>query len=130
MSKGSKMDMDQSFLMSNMSPQLPEFNRQGWKNIESEVRNLLKTQDSIIVYTGPILSNIDKYIGGNRVGVPKAFYKAVLLGDSSKAYAYLVPHQKLSKPYSKYIVTVDSLERILEIDLFEGLREDLEKSFR
>ena len=126
-SKGSKLDMDQSFLMSNMSPQLPEFNRQGWKGIEAEVRKLLKTQDSIIVYTGPVLNNIDSFIGENRVGVPNHYYKAVLLGDSSKAFAYLVPHQKLEKPYKQYIISIDSLESVLQLDFFSGLSELLEK---
>jgi endonuclease G len=127
-SKGTKLDMDQSFLMSNMSPQLPEFNRQGWKGIESEVRSLLKTQDSIIVYTGPVLHGIDQFIGNNKVGVPKYYYKAILLGDSSKAYAYLVPHEKIAKPYDKYIVSIDSLEVLIECDLYKGLNEKMETS--
>lgn len=120
-SKGTKLDMDQSFLMSNMSPQLPEFNRQGWKGIETEVRKLLQIQDSIIVYTGPVLNNIDSFIGNNKVGIPKYYYKAVLLGDSTKTIAYLVPHEKLFKPYSRYNISTDSLERILGFDLFPGL---------
>jgi len=118
-SKGTKLDMDQSFLMSNMSPQLPEFNRQGWKGIEAEVRKLLKTQDSIIVYTGPVLNDIDSFIGPNRVGIPKYYYKAVLLGDSSEAYAYLVPHKKLVKPYTQYIVSIDSLKRVVGVDFYQ-----------
>ena len=51
--------------MSNISPQLTEFNRQGWRNIELKVRRLLKSQDSIIVYVGPVLSIIDSFIGQN-----------------------------------------------------------------
>ena len=125
-SKGTKLDMDQSFLMSNMSPQLPEFNRQGWKGIEAEVRSLLKTQDSIIVYTGPVLKGIDHFIGSNKVGVPKYFYKAILLGDSSEAYAYLVPHEKIVKPYDKYIVSIDSVEVLIGCDLYKGLQESVE----
>lgn len=125
-SKGSKLDMDQSFLMSNMSPQLPVFNRQDWKNIEADVRKLLKTQDSIMVYTGPVLNDLDSFIGANRVGVPKYYYKAILLGDSSKAFAYLVPHKRLSKPYSMYIVSIDSLESVIGVDLYEGLPSELE----
>jgi len=54
-SKGSIKDMKESFLMHNICPQLPEFNRAGWKKIEAKVRALLKSQDSIIVYSGPVL---------------------------------------------------------------------------
>lgn len=125
-SKGTKLDMDQSFLMSNMSPQLPEFNRQGWREIEAEVRDLLKTQDSIIVFTGPVLNDIDSFIGANRVGVPKYFYKAILLGDGSKAFAYLVPHEKLEKAFIKYLISVDSLEKVIGVDLYPGLSKSIE----
>jgi endonuclease G len=125
-SKGSKLDMDQSFLMSNMSPQLPEFNRQGWKNIESKVRKLLNSQDSVIVYTGPVLNDVDSFIGINKVGIPKFYFKAILLGDSSLAFAYLVPHCKLSKPYERYVITINELEERINIDLYPGLSENIE----
>ena len=125
-SKGTVLDMNESFLMSNMSPQLPEFNRQGWKDIESIVRQLLNSQDSVIVYTGGVLKDIKKVIGSNEVGVPNYFFTAVLLGDSSCAFAFLCPHQKLSKPYKKYIVSIDALEKIIQIDLFPGLNSALE----
>jgi endonuclease G len=126
-SKGSKLDMDQSFLMSNMSPQLPEFNRQGWKNIEAEVRKLLKTQDSIIVYTGAVFSGSDEYIGNNKIGVPNGFFKAVLFGDSTKAFGFLCPHKKLDKDINKYLVSIDSIEAVTGLDLFPGLDEDMEE---
>ena len=126
-SKGTKQDMTESFLMSNMAPQLPEFNRIGWKKIESEVRSLLKSQDSLIVYTGPVLNGIDEYIGADSVGIPKYFFKAILYGDSTKAYGYLCPHQRLDKDVSKYIVSIDSIEVITGLNLYEGLNEKLEE---
>ena len=125
-SKGSQLDMDQSFLMSNICPQLPEFNRIGWKKIESKVRSLLVNQDSLIVYTGPVLSGIDTFIGPDSVGIPKYFYKAILYGDSTKAHGYLCPHERLDQDISKYLVTIDSIEAVIGINLYPGLDELLE----
>lgn len=126
-SKYSLETMEESFYLTNISPQLPAFNRYGWKNIEAEVRNLIKSYDSLIVYTGPVFNGITSTIGPNEVGIPKYFYKTVLVGDSSKAFAYLCPHEKLSKPYSKYMVSIDKVEEIIGINLYPGLDERLEK---
>ena len=126
-SKGSIQDMKESFLMHNICPQLPQFNRAGWKKIEAKVRSLMKSQDSLIVYSGPVLIGIDEFIGVDRVGVPKFFYKAILYGDSTKAYGYLCPHEKLAKDITKYIVSIDSIESLIGIDLYKGLNENLEK---
>ena len=76
--------------MSNICPQLPDFNRIGWKNIEAKVRSLLNKQDSLIVYTGPVLNG---------------------------------------KDLSNYIVTIDSIEAIIGIDLYPGLSELIENRY-
>ena len=47
--------MSESFYMSNMSPQVPGFNRGIWKNLEEEVRNWVEAFDSVYIITGPIL---------------------------------------------------------------------------
>lgn len=129
-SKTTQYHMNQSFLFSNCSPQLPAFNRGGWRIIESIVRHIVGDgiQDSLIVYTGPILTGITDYIGNtNKIGVPKYHFKTVLYGDSSKAYAYLCPNEKLVKPYDNYIISIDSIESLIGIDLYQGLDENLEK---
>ena len=129
-SKTTQDHMNQSHLFSNCSPQLPAFNRGGWRSIEGTVRHIVGdgAQDSVIVYTGPILTGITDYIGStNKIGIPKYHFKAVLFGDSSKAYAYLCPNEKLIKPYSRYIVSIDSIESLIGIDLYEWLSESLEK---
>lgn len=127
-SKTSQEHMNHSHFFTNASPQKPGFNRVGWRLIEEEVRHIVgdKKQDSLIVYTGPVLNDVTEFIGKNKVGVPKYFYKAILFGDSTKAYAYLCPNEKLSKPYSQYIVSVDKVEALIGIDLFPGLSESLE----
>jgi endonuclease G len=64
-SKTTQDHMNQSHLFSNCSPQIPAFNRGGLRSVEGTVRHIVGEgiQDSVIVYTGPILKGITDYIG-------------------------------------------------------------------
>jgi len=104
--------MDETFLMSNMSPQKPGFNRGVWKNLESYVRELAEVNDSIYVYTAGVLNNPIDTIGDNNVTVPASYYKIihVFKGGYSKTYAYLLPNDKTSNPFDDFITTVGEIE--------------------
>ncbi len=120
--KWSAVAMDESFLMSNMSPQLPAFNRGSWRRLEEQVRDWAVKEGRIYVVTGPVLNGIDRYIGANRVGVPRYYFKAIL--DLSppdyKAIAFLMPNDRAGDDLMSYAITVDSLESVLGLDLFAG----------
>lgn len=115
--------MKESFLMSNISPQVKEFNNGIWNELENQVRDWAWKNRELIIVTGPILKNIDKFIGKNQVGVPKMFYKIILdlKEPDRKAIAFLIPNEISEKPLSDYIVTIDSLENITGIDFFGNL---------
>jgi endonuclease G len=72
--KWSEKAMSESFYYSNMSPQLPAFNRGIWKMLEEKVRDWALENDSILIVTGPILSSKNQKklatIGPNSVAVP------------------------------------------------------------
>ena len=55
--KWSTAAMSESFLMSNMSPQRPGFNRGIWKKLEGLVRRWAEENEEIYVVTGPILTD-------------------------------------------------------------------------
>lgn len=115
--------MKESFLMSNISPQIKEFNNGIWNELENQVRDWAYKNQELIIVAGPILKNIDKFIGKNQVGVPKMFYKIILdlKEPDRKAIAFLIPNEISEKPLSDYIVTIDSLENITGIDFFGNL---------
>ena len=115
--------MKESFLMSNISPQVKEFNNGIWNELENQVRDWAWKNRELIIVAGPILKNIDKFIGKNQVGVPKMFYKIILdlKEPDRKAIAFLIPNEISEKPLSDYIVTIDSLEDITGIDFFGNL---------
>ena len=103
--------MDETFLMSNMSPQKPSFNRGIWKNLESYVRDLVVDYDSIQVITSGNLNDNLVRIGPNKVGVPKYYYKVLYKyknGVKSIECFYL-PNEKNSD-FNVFKVSIDVLE--------------------
>lgn len=112
--------MSESFLMSNMSPQIPAFNRGIWKRLESEVRNWAMEKDSIYVITGPVLASIDSFIGENQVGIPQYYYKVLLdlSPPDHSLIAFLLPNSDSSDPLMYFAISVDSLERVTGYDFF------------
>jgi len=114
--------MNETFLMSNMSPQHPSFNRGIWKSLESHVRDLVKDYDSLYVYTAGVLSNNLSTIGDNKVTVPNMYYKIVYVFNEGDIYteAYLIPNKKSVEPYKYYATTISAIEDVTGID-FPGV---------
>jgi endonuclease G len=128
--KWDSVGMSETFYLSNMSPQLHEFNAGIWEDVERTVRTWAKQKGRLLVYTGPILDKPKEYIGPNRVAVPRAFYKVVyeLIGDSAaSAVAFLVPHAPSRRSPGDFVVTVDSVEKLVGIDFFPALPDPWEE---
>jgi endonuclease G, mitochondrial len=70
----SELVMRESFLLSNMSPQVPAFNRGIWKVLEDKVRGLARRHKDIVVVTGALFLEDKKFIGASWVGVPSHYY--------------------------------------------------------
>ncbi len=124
--------MQESFYMSNMSPQLKEFNGGIWRELEETVRDWAYENDELYIISGPILANghVIKKIGKNKVSVPDYFYKIILdnYGSTKKVISFLMPNEKSDKPIIDYITSIDKIEKITGIDFFaDFLEEDFEK---
>ena len=118
--KWDQLAMSQSFLMSNMSPQLPAFNRGIWRKLETEVRNWALEKDSLYVITGPLFSPADSLIGRNGVGVPGYYFKVLvdLSPPDHDMIAFLLPNSGSSEDLIHFAITVDSLEQLTSYDFF------------
>ena len=124
--KLSKVSMIESFLMSNISPQLPSFNQGAWRKLEKRVR-LKAKQSELYITTGGVLNSVDLHrIGDNKVSVPDQFYKIIYDAKNQKMFAYLIPNKKLES-LKKYVVTVDSIEVLTGIDFYPQLIDELEE---
>jgi endonuclease G, mitochondrial len=118
--------MSESFYLSNMSPQDPLFNRGIWETLESIIRNFAKEENEIYVVTGPIFRNNKGVIGANRVTIPGFYYKIVYSPFNEKMIAFILPNAKGTNEIEDYIVTVDSIERLTNIDFFPHLSKNLQ----
>ena len=132
--KWSEKAMSESFYYSNMSPQLPAFNRGIWKMLEEKLRDWALENDSILIVTGPILPSKDEKklaaIGYNSVSVPEYYYKAILdfKREKSKSIAFILPNKGSKMPLQSFMVSIDSLEKLSKIDFFYKLDDKLETS--
>lgn len=118
--------MKQSFLMSNMSPQLPGFNRVGWRVLEEHVRDLANEYNELYVVTGPIYEGNEGTIG-NGVVIPNAFYKVILDPSFDEAIAFIVPHRDVSSSeLANFITTIDEVERQTGLDFFAQTPDSIE----
>ena len=131
-----KEAMRESFFMSNISPQLKEFNGGIWRELEENVRDWAIDNDELYIVSGPILSegHIIKKIGFNEVSVPDLFFKIILdlKEPEQKSIAFLMPNEKSVDPIEKYTVSIDKIEEMTGINFFadflpEELEEELEQ---
>jgi len=69
----------ETFYLSNISPQVRDFNHGVWKELEELSRDWAIKFNKLYVVTGPILKDGGKgEIGANRVTVPTAYYKILV----------------------------------------------------
>jgi endonuclease G len=124
----SPIAMQESFYMSNMSPQDPSFNRGIWKQCEALVRAWAQEDGEVYVVTGPVLTSGLPSIGVNKVSVPEYYYKVVLDWDSNevRAIGFLLPNAKGSQALNAYAVSIDEVERVTGLDFFPGLPDKVE----
>ena len=114
----------ETFLLSNMSPQKPNFNRKIWRNLESAIRKL-NDQDKILetyVLTAPVFyfEKVVETIGkqqddyGIAVPVPHAFVKSVLAEDIKgklKLWTFLMENKELDGELKDYLVVTYDVEQ-------------------
>ena len=122
----SKQAMNDSFFMSNMSPQRPRFNRGIWKKLEAKVRSWAK-KDTIIVVAAGVLKG-SKHIGKNDVLVPEFYYKVIYVPSKEKAIAFLLPNKASTAPLKTFVIPIDALEEHTGIDFFPALDDDTENT--
>ncbi|WP_064198272.1 MULTISPECIES: DNA/RNA non-specific endonuclease [Emticicia] len=125
--------MTETFYMSNIAPQVPDFNRGIWENIESRIRGWAVRDEELYVVTGPVLKKGLPTIGRyNNVAVPEYFYKIVLFhqpktGKKSRMIAFLLPNESLQgKRMNSFVVSVDEVEKATGLDFFSKLPADIQ----
>jgi DNA/RNA endonuclease G (NUC1) len=103
----------ESFLMSNMSPQLPGLNRGIWKLLETSTGSWTFSRNhTLLVYAGNIYTvGKDKTIGVNKVTVPNKLWKIVVDTQTKEVLAFLFPQaENQGNDLTKVQVSVADVE--------------------
>ena len=119
--------MSESFYMTNISPQIRNFNSGIWRELEENVRDWAMRFEKIYIVTGPVLTRgIRESIGENEVAVPDEFYKVILdvTDPEIKAIAFIIPNEVSNNQIGDYAVSINEVEAITRIDFFHELFED------
>lgn len=143
---------NQTFYVSNIAPQLRDgFNERGgaWNNLESFVDRQV-CADTLYVVTGAIYDSFTDSDGtrieprttrnrsdGKSIGVPTAYYKALLRTKSGrtgksvahcrkselKCAAFIVGHRTAAgrKPSAEDMISIRELERLTGVEFFVGV---------
>ena len=118
----SMVTMDNSFLMSNISPQLPGCNRGVWKRLENQIRQWAIQEKQLYVITGPIFSSSPATMKETAIPVPIAFYKVIYdLTPPHKMIGFIVPNAGSKARVASFAVSVDEVERITGYNFFSEL---------
>ncbi len=126
--KFSRQAFNETFLMSNVSPQNHQFNAGIWNRLEQKTRYWAVKYKALFIVTGGVLTDDLPTIGHNKVGVPKRFYKIIVRISKPKiqAIAFLIPNRESDAMLSKYVVSIDQIESLTHIDFFPDLPDELE----
>lgn len=122
--------MKDSFLMSNISPQLPGFNRGIWKRLEEQVRQFALKENTLYVVTGTVFyaTTAVETMGKNQIPIPHAFFKVIYdMTPPEKMIGFILPHHSDRKALSCFAVTVDQVEAVTGLDFFSELPDELEE---
>lgn len=127
---------EQTFYMTNMSPQIPNFNRGYWRGYESFVQSLAADAafaDTLYVVKGGTIASgqtagqID--CSGLSVPVPKHYFVALLKLKAGRysAIAFWMEHREYDtvgdKPadFRAHALSIDELERLTGFDFYTAL---------
>lgn len=130
----SKDANEQTFYMTNMMPQVGNFNGKIWAKLEERVRTLALSTDTLFVCKGGTIDNSEQILGytRSRFIVPRYFFMALLAKNKLgyKAIGFWVEHLNEDHSNDKlgiYAVNIADLEKKTGIDFFCNLPDDIEK---
>lgn len=126
-----KTAMREACYLTNVSPQVPEFNRGIWKKLETQVRSWAKANKRLYVVTGPILRHNAKDAPRlkdqkDNPTIPRGFYKVVLDYDApdKKGIGFLFKNKDIDQPLENFVVSIDRVEAYTNLDFFPTLTDE------
>lgn len=116
----------ETFLLSNMSPQAPQFNRGIWRDLEMQIRDLDSRASTLetyvltcpVFYFGEAIDRIGKEQEdfGISVPIPHAFIKSVLAENKRgrhRLWTFQIPNAPQTAPLESFLVKTYDAEQIV-----------------
>jgi endonuclease G, mitochondrial len=136
--QSSAEDNSQTFLFTNIEPQLHELNAGPWEQLESYARKRAQGGAQLYIVAGGIFSAPFPTIG-NGVAVPAANFKIIVVlsqgrspsdvDESTEVLAVLMPNQPGvgDHEWRDYSTTVDAIERASGYDFLNAIPERVQR---
>lgn len=121
--------MEQTFLMTNICPQVKSLNAGSWKNLEEKCRLWAQADSAIYIVCGPVIDGKPiEYIGDTRVYVPRRFFKVIIspYANPARGIGFIMPNGKVPGGMQACVVPIDSVESLTGHDFFASLPDDIE----
>ena len=129
-----KIQNSETFLLSNMCPQAPNFNSGIWKRLEEAVRQLDRDDKVFETYviSGPLfyfdqevvmIGDDDPSIDVS-LPIPHAFFKSVLTERNTGTFnmwSFIIPNEESNEPLEDYLVETSKVEKISGLFLWDTL---------
>jgi endonuclease G len=129
-----ELQNSETFLLSNMSPQQPQFNRGIWRKLEAAIRKLDADPDiwETYVICGPVfyfdtpVENISsEELDGVSIPIPNAYFKSILTEDKKgrlKMWSFLLPNEASNAELDTFIIPTKKIEKYTGLELWNELR--------
>lgn len=117
----------ETFLMSNITPQIRGFNTGIWKEVEKLTRDWVYDHDSLLIISGPVFNpSVQNKIGSKMIHVPDYFFRIICKegNEQGSCISFMIPNEISYKPLRKYLATIDDIERASGLDFFYYMWED------
>lgn len=130
--KWSGQALEESYYFTNICPQHHTMNSGAWRKIEELTRRVARRYGNVYVVCGPIVGT-GRYgtIGKAGVVVPDAYFKALAIETETgfQTVGFLVSNDHQDGSPRSYAVSVDSVESVIERNLFPNVAEEAEKEY-
>ena len=135
---------EQTYYWTNSTPQLAAFNQGIWQNLETAVRTVMQSTDSVYVVTGPVYQTVGgsetvrTFVNSSNdskvVPIPNYYYKVILKVRRSggqvtaaSAIGFWFDHKDYGKDsYTLYAKSVDYIEQMTGFNFFANLPPSVE----
>lgn len=121
----SSQSRKEAFYLTNVGLMTRQLSSGMWKKLSAIVRQWVKKYEQLYIISGPVLNSDQKTIPAEPENWFKVIMRATAQADTS-IIAFLLPQEYLSGNLERFVVSVDSIESLTNLDFFVNLKDSLE----